>query len=86
VDYLGIPRGRNPQISHPGSVSLPPIFTPVVDTVVPNFEGYSKRELLPLILRGDLRIEITGDGWVRRQSPPPGTPLDRDTVIILELE
>jgi cell division protein FtsI (penicillin-binding protein 3) len=86
VDYLGIPRGRNPQVSHPGSISLPPILNPVVDAVVPNFGGYSKRELLPLILRGDLRIEISGDGWVRRQSPPPGTPLGADTVIILELE
>jgi cell division protein FtsI (penicillin-binding protein 3) len=86
VDYLGIPRGRNPQISHPGSVSLPPLISPVVDAVVPNFAGYSKRELLPLLLREDIRVEISGNGWVRRQSPLPGTPLDKDTVIILELE
>jgi cell division protein FtsI (penicillin-binding protein 3) len=86
VDYLGIPRGRNPQISHPGSVSLPPLISPVVDGVVPNFTGYSKRELLPLLLRDDIRVEISGDGWVRRQSPLPGSPLDKDTVIILELE
>jgi cell division protein FtsI (penicillin-binding protein 3) len=86
VDYLGIPRGRNPQISHPGSVSLPPLISPVVDSMVPNFTGYSKRELLPLLLRDDIRVEISGDGWVRRQSPLPGSPLDKDTVIILELE
>jgi cell division protein FtsI (penicillin-binding protein 3) len=86
VDYLGIPRGRNQQVTHPGSVVLPPALSPVVDTVVPNFGGYSKRELLPLLLRDDIRVEISGDGWVRRQSPPPGTPFDRDTVIILELE
>jgi cell division protein FtsI (penicillin-binding protein 3) len=86
VDYLGIPRGRNPQVSHPGSVSLPPLISPVVDSVVPNFTGYSKRELLPLLLRDDIRVEISGDGWVRRQSPLPGSPLDKDTVIILELE
>jgi cell division protein FtsI (penicillin-binding protein 3) len=58
----------------------------VLDAVVPNFSGYSKRELLPLLLREDLRIEISGDGWVRRQAPPPGSPLNSDTVIILELE
>jgi cell division protein FtsI (penicillin-binding protein 3) len=57
-----------------------------MDTVVPNFGGYSKRELLPLLFRDDIRVEISGDGWVRRQSPPPGTPLDADTVIHLELE
>ena len=86
VDYLGIPRGRNPQMSHPGSISLPPPLSPVVGSVVPNFSGYAKRELLPLLLRDDIRLEISGDGWVRRQSPPPGSPLDRDTVIVLELE
>ncbi|GHU61932.1 penicillin-binding protein [Spirochaetia bacterium] len=86
VDYLGIPRGRNPQFPHDGIIPLPPLLNPVVDTVVPNFGGYSKKELLPLLFRGDITIEITGDGWVRRQSPPPGSPLDRDTVIILELE
>jgi cell division protein FtsI (penicillin-binding protein 3) len=58
----------------------------VVDNLVPNFGGYSKRELLPLLFREDLHIQITGDGWVRRQSPPPGSPLAADTVIILELE
>jgi cell division protein FtsI (penicillin-binding protein 3) len=58
----------------------------VADSVVPNLNGYSKRELLPLLLRDDIRIEISGDGWVRRQSPPPGSPLDQDTVILLELE
>jgi cell division protein FtsI (penicillin-binding protein 3) len=67
-------------------VTLPPADTPVVDDIVPNFQGYSKRQLLPLLLRDDLHIELNGDGWVRRQSPPPGTPLRRDTVIILELE
>jgi cell division protein FtsI (penicillin-binding protein 3) len=86
VDYLGIPRGRNPQMSHGGSISLPPPLSPVLGTVVPNFSGDSKRELFPLLLQDDVRLEISGNGWVRRQAPPPGTPLDRDTVIVLELE
>jgi cell division protein FtsI (penicillin-binding protein 3) len=86
VDYLGIPRGRNPQVRHSGSVRLPPNETPRVDETVPDFLGLSKRELLPLLLRDDLRIEISGDGWVRRQSPEPGTPLDAAPVITLELE
>jgi cell division protein FtsI (penicillin-binding protein 3) len=86
VDYLGIPRGRNPQVSHPGSVSLPPLISPIVDSVIPNFSGYSKRELLPLLRRDELHLEISGEGWVRRQSPAPGTVLNKDTVIVLELE
>jgi cell division protein FtsI (penicillin-binding protein 3) len=86
VDYLGIPRGRNPQISHPGAISLPPPLNPVLGSLIPNFSGYSKRELFPLLLRDDIRVEISGDGWVRRQTPAPGSPLEADTVIILELE
>jgi cell division protein FtsI (penicillin-binding protein 3) len=86
AEYLGIPRGRNPQIIHSPSVTLPPAEVPVVDTVVPDFLGCSKRQILPLLLRDDLHIELRGEGWVRHQSPPPGTPLKRDTVITLEFE
>lgn len=86
VDYLGIPRGRNPQVPHSGEIPIPPGDIPQVGSRVPDFSGYSKRQLLPLLLRDDLRIEISGDGWVRRQSPEPGTMVDADTVIVLELE
>jgi cell division protein FtsI (penicillin-binding protein 3) len=86
VDYLGIPRGRNPQVNHSGNIVLPPIDTPRVDTHIPDFTGYSKRQILPLLLRDDLAIEMEGDGWVRRQYPPPGTPLQRGMAIRLELE
>jgi cell division protein FtsI (penicillin-binding protein 3) len=86
VDYLGIPRGRNPQVNHPASVILPRDQPPRITDTVPDFTRLSKRTLLPLLLRDDLHIEMEGDGWVRRQSPPPGSPLTRDTVIRLELE
>jgi cell division protein FtsI (penicillin-binding protein 3) len=86
ANYLGIPRGRNPQVSHSGQIGISPGEIPRVDTLVPDFSGYSKRQLLPLLLRDDLSIEMTGDGWVRRQSPSPGTPLEPGTRIILELE
>jgi cell division protein FtsI (penicillin-binding protein 3) len=86
VDYLGIPRGRNPQISHSGQVGIPRESLPVIEDLVPDFRGFSKRRLLPLLLRDDLHIEIQGDGWVRRQSPDPGTPLEPGGSILLELE
>jgi cell division protein FtsI (penicillin-binding protein 3) len=86
VDYLGIPRGRNPQLTHSPSVVLPAGNSPQIADKVPDFSGLAKRTLLPLLLRDDLHIEIRGDGWVRRQSPPPGTPITPDTVIVLELE
>jgi cell division protein FtsI (penicillin-binding protein 3) len=86
ADYLGIPRGRNPQLPHSSSVELPTARPPRIEGRVPDFSGLAKRSILPLLLRDDLHIEIRGDGWVRRQSPPPGTPITQDTVIILELE
>ncbi len=86
IDYLGIPRGRNPQIDHPPSVSIPAGRLPPVETQVPDFSGIAKRTLLSLLLRDDISVEIIGDGWVRRQSPPAGTPVTPGMKIILELE
>ncbi|MDR2617282.1 MAG: transpeptidase family protein [Treponema sp.] len=86
INYLGIPRGRNPQITHSGTVSIPAVPYPAVNETVPDFTGVSKRQLVPLLLRDDLHFQISGDGWVVRQSPQAGTPLEPDTVIILELE
>jgi cell division protein FtsI (penicillin-binding protein 3) len=86
IDYLGIPRGRNPQVSHGPSIRIPPLDAPTIGDRIPNFRGYSKRQLLPLLLRRDLRIEISGNGWVRRQSPPPGTPFTKGMKIRLELK
>jgi cell division protein FtsI (penicillin-binding protein 3) len=86
VDYLGIPRGLNPLVLHPGQVILPQDRTPVIGDLVPDFTGFSKRSLVPLLLRDDLHIEMQGEGWVRRQSPPPNTPLEPGTIIYLEFE
>ena len=86
IDYLGIPRGRNPQISHPSSINIPSSRLPAIQGSIPDFTGISKRVLMPLLLRDDLNVEIRGDGWVRRQSPPPGTPVTGGMTVILELE
>jgi cell division protein FtsI (penicillin-binding protein 3) len=85
INYLGIPRGRSPQIVHTGEVSIPPVPYPVINGAVPDFTGLSKRQLVPLLLRDDLNVQISGDGWVIRQEPPPGTPLTADMIIRLEL-
>ncbi|MDR1287312.1 MAG: transpeptidase family protein [Treponema sp.] len=86
VDYLGIPRGRNPQVSHSGTVDISPETLPSFDGAVPDLRGLSKRALLPLLLRDDINLEIRGNGWVRRQDPPPGTPLENGGLIVVELE
>jgi cell division protein FtsI (penicillin-binding protein 3) len=86
INYLGIPRGRNPQIVHSGAVSIPALPYPAVNEIVPDFTGVAKRQLIYLLLRDDLNVQIYGDGWVARQSPAPGTILTDDTVIVLVLE
>jgi cell division protein FtsI (penicillin-binding protein 3) len=86
IDYMGIPRGRNPQVSHPGTITIDDEVSAEVGEIMPDFSGYSKRRLMPLLMRDDLQVEIQGDGWVTRQSPPPGTRLNAGDSIILELE
>jgi len=86
IDYLGIPRGRNPQITHPAVVDIPSGRLPAFTDRVPDFSGLAKRTLLPLLFRGDVDVEFRGEGWVRRQSPPAGTPFSAGMKIILELE
>jgi len=86
IDYLGIPRGRNPQETHPGEITIPVEETITIGDTVPNFAGRTKRNLAPLLRREDLQLVIRGEGWVKRQSPAPGTPFKPGMTIILELE
>jgi len=85
VDYLGIPRGRNPIFLHTGRLDIAAETLPPLGPAIPNFYGLSKRALLPLLLRDDITVEIWGEGWVHRQFPPPGVALTQGMVLELEL-
>lgn len=85
-DYFGILRGRNPVATHSGSVAIQRNVEITLGDTMPDLRGLPKRRLLPLLNDGNPPVEILGDGWVRRQSPPPGAPLTPDTRIRLELE
>ena len=86
VNYLGIPRGRSPQVSHSGSVRLSTGGLPDIEGYLPDFSGYSKRLLLPLLLLDEITVDIQGEGWVVRQSPPPGALVTRGMKVELFLE
>jgi cell division protein FtsI (penicillin-binding protein 3) len=86
VNYLGIPRGRNPQVSHSGSVRFSNERLPDIDGYIPDFTGYSKRQLLPLLLLDEINVDIQGEGWTVRQNPPPGTLVTRGMKLELYLE
>ena len=86
VDVLGIQRGRSVRVKHPGTIMLSGGSVPRLGDVLPDFSGLSKKQLLPLLARKDLRVRIEGSGWVVRQSPEPGSPVSEGMEIVLELE
>ena len=86
VPYLGIPVAGDRTIVHPGRVTVTAVGLPAMADAVPDFRGLPKRTLLPLLQRDDVDVRIEGFGWVVRQSPRPGTPLQDGMIINLELE
>lgn len=86
ADYLGILRGKNQVAAHPGTISIRNEGDVSIGDVMPDLRGVSKRKLVPLLSREDLSIEIVGNGWVKKQTPVPGTPIGKGMAIRLELE
>ena len=86
VDQLGMSRGNASSLAHPGSVSIAGTVPIVLEDYVPDFRGVSKRQLLPLLDYKNIKIKINGDGWVKNQEPPAGTPITENMEIELYLE
>ncbi|MDR0411106.1 MAG: transpeptidase family protein [Treponema sp.] len=87
VDYLGLPRGKNARLEHSRNVTIPSnIPLPVLKDIMPNFTGFSKQNLLPLLSIRDFHVELKGVGHVSSQDPVPGTPLIHGDKITLYLE
>jgi len=86
IQLRGLPRQGEDVVLHPGSATLAPPAVLVVGDTLPDLRGLSKRSLLPLLAKPGLRVDIRGEGWVVKQSPPPGTPLTDGTVVTVELQ
>ena len=86
IDHLGMARGKASSLAHPGSVSIAGTKPIVLEGTVPDFHGVSKRQLLPLLNYRNITIKINGDGWVKNQEPPAGTPITENMEIELYLE
>ena len=86
IDHLGLSRGDADTFIYNGTNEVENPQTIVIKDTVPDFSGFSKRELSPLLSRKELKININGSGWVKNQSPAPGTPLTENTIIELNLE
>ena len=86
LPYLDIPRENEVVIEHSGSIEVTARQLPPMDTSVPDFTRFSKREILPLLARTDLQVVLSGEGWVVRQDPLPGSPVKPGLTLRLEFE
>jgi cell division protein FtsI (penicillin-binding protein 3) len=86
ADAMNIPRAGSDIVSHPGEVSVAVPRGAEIGEVMPDLAGTPKKLLLGLLLRDDIAVTLRGSGVVVRQSPPPGTPVQKGTAIVLELE
>lgn len=86
LDSQGIPRTGTRTVTSPGSVEVPVPRQIEISTTMPNLIGMPKRLILPLLIRRDLSVTIKGSGYVARQDPAPGTPIQPGMKITLELQ
>jgi cell division protein FtsI (penicillin-binding protein 3) len=46
------------------------------DTVIPDFQGMSLREVLRMAQRRGIEIKTAGTGWAVNQNPAPGVSIE----------
>lgn len=86
IDNLGMSRKNAASLAHSGVIEIAGDTPIEIKNKVPNFKGMAKRQILPLMNRTDINIKVNGDGWVKDQQPPAGTPLSENMEIELYLE
>jgi cell division protein FtsI (penicillin-binding protein 3) len=86
LNTIDLERGKTPTVVHDGAVSLPLLRRAEIGQTMPDLSGYSKRELLPLLERRDLKVMITGEGYVVSQKPLPGEAVGEGIMIQLTLK
>ncbi|MAG13882.1 MAG: peptidoglycan glycosyltransferase [Spirochaetales bacterium] len=86
VEYLEIPKSSDIVYEHDGTVRVSSAPELVLGNVLPDFTGYAKRQLMSLLQNRDVKFDINGEGWVIKQNPAPGTPIEKGMLIKLDLE
>ncbi len=86
IDHLGLTRSGAASLEHSGEVFINDSPEIIIGTKVPDFTGRPKRDLLQLLEREDLNIQINGQGYVVRQYPAAGSPVTENMTIELYLE
>ncbi|HWP68693.1 MAG TPA: penicillin-binding transpeptidase domain-containing protein, partial [Rectinemataceae bacterium] len=86
LSCIDVDRGKSPTIVHDNSVVLSTEQEAIVGTTMPDLTGFSKRSLLSLLERKDIRVVINGNGYVVSQEPPPGSAIEEGARIALTLK
>jgi cell division protein FtsI (penicillin-binding protein 3) len=86
IRYYGMPSPGSSSVVHDGTITVKEPQDASIGTSMPDLTGYSKRQLMPLLEQEVVEVTIQGTGWVVRQTPSPGTPIDARSIIVLELE
>ena len=86
VPYLGIERADDEVIHRTANLELEGARSIELNDHVPDLSGLPRRSLLSLHGNENIDLEIQGSGWVVRQQPAPGTPVEDGMQITVELE
>lgn len=86
VPYLSLSSAESPRVRYQGAITRQTPAAPVIqEAAIGDYRGLPKRSLLPLLSDSRLRVQLIGNGFVRGQSPPPGTPISDGLEVRLTL-
>ena len=86
IPYLGIEQEGDRRIAAPEQVQIQTPGTIEIGGELPDLRGLPRRSILQLEAMDEISVEVHGSGWVTRQIPEPGTPIEEVSRVILELE
>lgn len=86
IDYRGMGRTNATNIKHSGIIESHRQIQVTIGDTMPDLLGTPKRLLLDLLNRTDITVKISGDGYVKAQSPTAQTPIKKGMTIELTLE
>jgi len=86
ADLYGVARTGSASALHDGRVMVTGTDAVRIGETMPDLRGTPKRALTALLERDDIVVEIEGDGWVREQSPAPGSLVEPGSTVLLKLE
>ncbi|MDA3957679.1 penicillin-binding protein [Oceanispirochaeta sp.] len=84
--YYGIPIEGNLLLKHDGRVRLSTPRNVALGSELPDFTGFSKREVMAALEGSSIPLNLKGEGWVVFQFPPAGEIIDDTTTMFLEFK